>query len=257
MTQSFSNKNAADHLIVALDCHDLHDTEVMLRRLQGTVKIFKVGMELYNSVGPEIIELLTDYGAKVFLDLKFHDIPNTVAQAGCNAVRQGVWMYNLHISGGREMITETVQRSRQLAKEKDLSLPLIIGVTVLTSIDQTVWTELGWQGNIFDTVAKWAALGQNCGLNGVVCSPQEASAVRASCGRDFVIVTPGIRPVWSVSNEQKRITTPREAILMGSDYLVVGRPITKADDQLEAAQRVLDEMQQALMEKQRNKQIID
>ncbi|MHB8172448.1 MAG: orotidine-5'-phosphate decarboxylase [Thermincolia bacterium] len=236
-----------DRLILALDVDTMAQAEALVEKLHNLVGVFKIGMQLYNSEGPEVVRRIQAGGGKVFADLKFHDIPNTVAQAGKVMTGHGVFMYNVHTAGGKKMMAEAVAATEQKAAEAGISKPLVIGVTVLTSIDQaTLNQEVGIQGSVEDQVVRWAKLAQEAGLDGVVASPQEVRAIRQVCGNEFNLVIPGIRPVWAAANDQKRIMTPREAIAAGATYIVVGRPITHAPDPREAAEKIVAEIEEGL-----------
>ena len=214
-----------DRLIVALDVPSLKEAEVLLQKLKGTVSYYKVGLRLFTAEGPKVIKVVQDFGAQVFLDLKFHDIPNTVAQACESAMNLSVSMLNLHATGGREMLEAAVKAVNKKAK--------LVGVTVLTSD----------AGDREAKVVELARLCKESGLDGVVCSAQEAAAVRKSCGPDFLIVTPGIRPAsYGKSDDQKRVETPAGAIQAGSNYLVIGRPILQDPDPLAIARQILQEI---------------
>lgn len=233
-------------LIVALDVDTRAEAESLVEALTPYVGAFKVGMQLYNSEGPDMVRALMERGAKVFVDLKFHDIPNTVAQAGRVMTRLGVFMYNLHVAGGSEMMRQTVEASRREAEALGSNPPLLIGVTVLTSITESqLREEMGVERGLTEQVVQWAQLAQAVGLAGVVASPQEIRAIRQACGADFLIVTPGVRPAGAQLNDQKRVMTPGEAIQAGASYLVVGRPITGAADPAAAAQAIVAEMERA------------
>jgi orotidine-5'-phosphate decarboxylase len=233
-------------LIVALDVDTRTEAERLVEALEGQAGAFKVGMQLYNSEGPEIVRSLMQRGGKVFVDLKFHDIPNTVVQAGRVMTRLGVFMYNLHVAGGQEMMRQTVAATHEEAKAAGVNPPLVLGVTVLTSITpQQLREEIGVDRDLTEQVVKWAKLAQEAGLDGVVASPQEIQAIRQACGPEFLIVTPGVRPAGSQLNDQKRVMTPGEAIAAGASYLVVGRPITGAADPAAAAQAIVQEMDKA------------
>ena len=233
-------------LIVALDVDARAEAESLVEALAPYVGAFKVGMQLYNSEGPDMVRALMERGAKVFVDLKFHDIPNTVVQAGRVMTRLGVFMYNLHVAGGSEMMRQTMEASRREAEALGLNPPLLIGVTVLTSITEAqLREEMGVERGLTEQVVQWAQLAQAAGLAGVVASPQEIRAIRQACGADFLIVTPGVRPAGAQLNDQKRVMTPGEAVQAGASYLVVGRPITGAADPAAAAQAIVAEMEQA------------
>ena len=236
---------ARDRIVLALDVDSKEKAISLVKELAGYVGVFKVGMQLYNSVGPEIVKEINQLGGKVFVDLKFHDIPNTVAAAGRVMARLGCHMFNVHAAGGREMMQSLVDGLKQEAERLGQPEPITLAVTVLTSISQQQLVQEMFVRDmqIKDLVVRWALMAQECGINGVVCSPQEISAIRETCGPDFKIVTPGIRPAWSEANDQKRITTPRQALDMGADYMVIGRPIVKADSPIEAALKIIDELE--------------
>nr|WP_222932261.1 orotidine-5'-phosphate decarboxylase [Allochromatium humboldtianum] len=193
----------------------------------------KVGKELFTRLGPAFVERLQRLGFEIFLDLKFHDIPNTVAAACAAAADLGVWMVNVHVSGGRAMMEAARERLSRYERP-----PLLIGVTVLTSLDRADLDAIGCPGEPRERVLALATLAHESGLDGIVCSPLEASPVRAALGRDFRLVTPGVRPAGAASGDQKRVMTPAEALAAGADYLVIGRPITQAPDPLS----VIDEI---------------
>jgi orotidine-5'-phosphate decarboxylase len=235
---------ARDRIVLALDVDSQEKAVSLVRELTDYVGLFKVGMQLYNSTGPDIVKEINDLGGKVFVDLKFHDIPNTVAAAGRVMARLGCHMFNVHAAGGREMMREMVRELEEEAQRLGQPEPITLAVTVLTSINQE-----GLEKEMFvrdmqiqDLVVRWAVMAQECGIKGVVCSPREITAIRRACGKDFKIVTPGIRPAWSEANDQKRITTPRQALDMGADYMVIGRPIVKAGNPVEAALKIIDEL---------------
>lgn len=204
--------------------------------------MFKVGMELFYSTGGDIVKEIKGMGCGVFLDLKLHDIPNTVAGAARSLTRLGPDIINVHAAGGPEMMKAAVQAVHEEADREGYARPLVIAVTVLTSIDQETFSALGINGNIESYVTQWSSLTKDCGLDGVVASPEEVRMIRHHCGSDFVVVTPGVRPSWSAAGDQKRFTTPHEAIQRGATYIVVGRPITAAAKPLEAAQKILNEI---------------
>jgi len=185
-------------------------------------------------------------GGDVFLDLKYHDIPNTVAMAGLEAARMGVKMYNVHALGGREMMERSVAEIDREFPRGSQKRPLLLAVTILTSSTDQTLRELGIDGSVAQMVPRLAKLAQEAGMDGVVASPQEVKSIREVCGPEFTIVTPGVRPSFAALDDQKRVTTPAEAIAAGADYLVVGRPIAKADDPISAAEKILEEMSSAL-----------
>jgi orotidine-5'-phosphate decarboxylase len=225
-----------DHQEKALD---------LVSELKDHVGMFKVGMELYYSTGPEIVNRINELGGKVFVDLKLHDIPNTTGGAGRSLTRLNCAMFNVHAAGGFEMMQRTKADSVDEAVKRGFAPPILLAVTVLTSIAQQQLHEEMMVKDlaVADLVVKWALLAQKAGLDGVVSSPQEIELIRAACGPDFIIVTPGIRPAWSEAGDQKRITTPRQALDKGTDYMVIGRPITKADDRKAAALKIIEELE--------------
>lgn len=230
-----------NRLIVALDFPTWEEADKLVRELPY-VSFYKVGLELYLSSRGEAVQQLYKMGKKVFLDLKFHDIPNTVKQASQQAVQQGATMFNYHASGGSNMMKQGAVAANQYAKEHNLPLPLIIAVTVLTSMNEQDLAEIGLQEESGKIVARWAKIAKDAGLDGVVASPWEIDLIRQVCGADFKIVCPGVRPHWADANDQKRYMTPEEAIAKGADYLVIGRPITRADRPIEAARMICEEM---------------
>ena len=233
-------------LILALDVDSIEKAEALVSELKDHVGIYKVGKELFTATGPEIVKKINQIGGKVFLDMKYHDIPNTVAKAAEAATKLGVYMFNIHASGGYKMMYDAVEAVKKSSAELGIKKPLVLGVTVLTSIDQTTLNnELRINGTVEEQVVHLAKLAQKAGLDGVIASPQEIKAIRAACGSDFLIVTPGVRPLWAASQDQKRVTTPKEAIEQGADYLVIGRPITGAENRIDAAKKILEEIKNA------------
>ena len=231
-------------LIVALDVADLGEAENWVDRLLPHVRTFKVGSILFTKEGPRVIDMIHRKKGDVFLDLKFHDIPNTVAEACRVATRLGVWMLNLHSMGGTAVLRESVSAVNEESSKKRLRKPILIGVTLLTHLDKAALGELGWtlSGEVQEEVAHLAKLTKSVGLDGVVCSPQEIQPVRAACGEKFVIVTPGIRPVGSLLHDQKRVSSPREAVQAGADYIVVGRPILESKNPAGTVRSILEEI---------------
>lgn len=230
-------------LIVVLDYPDLNSALAMADTLDPRLCRVKVGKELYTRAGPEVLRALKSRGFEVFLDLKYHDIPNTVAQAVLAAAEAGVWMVNVHASGGARMMMAARDALNKISPE---SRPLLIGVTVLTSMSQEELNALGVSGSLQEQVIRLAGLAKDSGLDGVVCSALEAQRIKQVCGPEFVTVTPGIRPAGSSANDQTRIMTPEQAIRSGADYLVVGRPITAASDPMDATKRILAEIASAV-----------
>jgi len=230
-------------LIIALDVDTVEEAVSLAERLGPYAGGFKVGMQLYNSAGPEAVRSLREKNVPVFIDLKLHDIPNTVSGAARVLTRHGASILNVHAAGGKAMMQAAAEAARDEADKAGISRPLVIAVTVLTSIDQEVFNhEVGIAGSIQDRVTAWALLAKEAGLDGVVASPREIAAIRKACGPDFVIITPGVRPAGAAANDQKRTMTPGEAIRLGATYLVVGRPVTAAPDPVEAARGILEEI---------------
>ena len=229
--------NVIPKLFIAIDQNDISRAKKLIQKLPPEICGIKVGKELFTTAGPQLVESLVKLGFGVFLDLKFHDIPTTVGKACEAASRLGVWMLNVHASGGRDMMQaarEGVERSGQQ--------PLLIAVTVLTSMNQTSLQQIGVNDPLQDQVLRLAKLTQASGLDGVVCSAQEASLLRKVLGDTFCLVTPGIRPVTASLDDQSRVVTPTDAIQMGASYLVIGRPITKAPDPLAALAAIQQEL---------------
>jgi orotidine-5'-phosphate decarboxylase len=233
---------AEERIIVALDVPTEEEAFTLVSRLRGRVGMFKVGSELFTAAGPELVRKMIFSGEKVFLDLKFHDIPNTVAKAGIAAAALGVSLFNLHASGGREMLARTASDVREYCQKNGLIPPRILAVTLLTSLTKEEAKEVGFGSDVLGLVKRLSLLSREAGLDGVVCSPREIEVVRKACGKGFLIVTPGIRPRFAQVNDQKRITTPKEALSAGADYLVIGRPITKAPSPEKAVERILSEI---------------
>lgn len=234
-----------EKMIVALDVPSKAAALDIVRELKDNVGAYKVGMQLYNAVGPEIVSAITDLGGKVFLDLKFHDIPNTVAEAARVTTALGAFMLNVHACGGSEMMKKAAAAVREEAVKTGIPRPLLIGVTVLTSMGQRELTEeIGISRSIDQQVSSLAMLAKAAGLDGVVASALEIDTIRTACGKDFTIVTPGIRPKTAAMDDQKRVMTPGEAVKAGADFLVIGRPITKAENRLNAVKEIIEEIEE-------------
>jgi len=225
-------------IIVALDFDTLDAALTLAKQLNPAQCRLKVGKELFTYCGPRIVEALHELGFEVFLDLKFHDIPNTVAKAVKAAAELGVWMVNVHASGGLEMM----KAARAVLESYGENRPLLIAVTVLTSMSSEELSQIGYQNSAEQQVQRLAGLTQQAGLDGVVCSSQEASALKARFGKEFLLITPGIRPANAEAGDQKRIMTPAKALEAGSDYLVIGRPITQALSPLNALATIAEEI---------------
>lgn len=236
MTSSNLNQANDPKIIVALDYADAASALKLVNQLDPALCRLKVGKELFTAAGPQFVEKLAHSNFGVFLDLKFHDIPNTVAKACSAASNLGVWMLNVHASGGLEMM----QAAKQ-AVDNSSTKPLLIAVTVLTSMNQATLTQIGIHTDLPTHVLNLAKLTQQAGLDGVVCSALEAQMLRSNLGSDFCLVTPGIRPANSSKDDQTRIVTPANALALGASYLVIGRPITQADNPLAALETIHEE----------------
>ena len=235
--------NLKERIIVALDTSDLSFAKELVRDLKDEIKIFKIGNELFTAHGPKAVHAIRDLGAQVFLDLKYHDIPNTVAQAARQAVRFGVFMLNVHAAGGLQMMQEACVAAADEARKQNLPPPKLIAVTLLTSLSQEeVTKQIGIPKSVVETVLHYADLAQKAGLDGVVASPREIERIRSKFGPEFLIITPGIRPSWAERGDQERIMTPKEALALGASYIVIGRPISGAPDPQKAAQRIFEEL---------------
>ncbi len=231
-----------DRIIVALDVDSAEKACEITRELAGHVGAFKVGLQLFSLAGPDFVRELTADGHKIFLDLKFHDIPNTVAKASVEAARLGVWMFNVHAAGGSEMMKRAVEEVNNVCSVEQIARPLMIAVTVLTSSNAGTLREAGFNGEVDEQVVRLARLAESAGMDGVVASPLEVTAIRSAVTRtDFLTVTPGIRPQTATNDDQKRVTTLRQALAAGSDYAVIGRPITQAADRLAAFEQIVAE----------------
>lgn len=238
--------DARQRLIFALDVDDFDEARSWVERLAGKVGVFKIGKQLFTRCGPEVVRMAGACGAEVFLDLKYHDIPNTVAKAGLEALKLGVRMFNVHALGGREMMQTLVTQVDAVIPRGEPGRPLLLAVTILTSSNDKTLRELGIDRPVAEMVPRLAKLARDAGMDGVVASPQEVGLIRDACGEDFVIVTPGVRPAFAAQDDQKRIMTPGDALRAGADYLVIGRPISAAADPAGAVDRIIAEMQASL-----------
>ena len=233
-----------DKIIVALDVPTKEEALAIVEELGDAVGAYKIGMQLYNAVGPEILDEVAKRNGKVFLDLKFHDIPNTVASAVRTVANLGVFMFNVHASGGYTMMAEAVKALKEESEQLGVEKPLLIAVTVLTSMsEEEMQKEVGVSRSIGEQVVALAKMAKEAGMDGVVASPLEIEMIREACGPDFLIVTPGIRPRDAALGDQKRVKTPGEAVRDGADYLVIGRPITKASDRMTAVKDIVSEIE--------------
>ena len=233
-----------DRLILALDVDNAEDARQWIDELRGEVGLFKIGLELYARYGTAILQFLEKEQIPYFFDCKLLDIPNTVAGASKALVGRGIKMFNVHATGGSEMMKASLAAVEAESARKGIDRPLVIAVTILTSLTRDVLEEeIGIKATVEASVGRLALLTSRAGLDGVVCSASEVSTIRKLCGKNFLTVTPGIRPTWAGDDDQKRIVTPGQAIKNGSDYIVVGRPITRAKDKVDAARRIVAEME--------------
>ena len=231
--------SAGEKLILALDVSEHSYAIELVEKFKDYIEIFKVGLELFTSSGPKIVEDISKKGKKVFLDMKFHDIPNTVSKAAIAATRLGVYMFNVHSSGGLEMMKKCRDNVVEICLKENVKRPKILGVTVLTSLSREILRdELGIQHGLRTHVRHLSGLALRAGLDGVIASAREAETIRNHCGKGFIIVTPGIRPSWTPPDDQKRIMTPKEAIRGGADYLIMGRSILQHSDPLKAIELI-------------------
>ena len=233
-------------LIIALDVPTSDEALRLVDQLRGLAGMFKIGSRLFTAAGPALVKSIVAMGERIFLDLKFHDIPNTVAAAGVEAARLGVTMFNIHAGGGTEMMRRTAGAVAEVAAKENFAPPDVIAVTVLTSADSSTLEEVGTSVAPQDLVGRLATLADASGLDGVVASPQEVGIVRSLVKNpSFLVVTPGVRPQGTSPADQKRIMTPAQAVAAGASYLVVGRPILEARDPVSAARSILDEIEAA------------
>jgi len=231
-------------LIVALDVPDISIAKQHMAKLGSNVDYFKIGSQLFTLYGPSVVEEALSCGGKVFLDLKYHDIPNTVEKAARAAVRLGVSIFNVHAVGGLDMMKSAVLGAKEESQKLGVRCPVVLGVTVLTSMSEDMHMDcFGKTSSISDTVLFLCSQVKKAGLDGVVSSPLEISLVKEHMGEDFQVLTPGIRPEWSETGDQKRFTTPQEAVKAGADYLVIGRPILNSQDPCDAVERIRKAME--------------
>ncbi|MBT0664380.1 orotidine-5'-phosphate decarboxylase [Geobacter pelophilus] len=231
--------DARNKIIFALDVPGMAEVTKWAGLLSNKVGMFKIGKQLFTACGPEAVRAIRQAGGEVFLDLKYHDIPNTVAMATLEAARLGVQLCNLHALGGYEMMATSMETLRSKCGEQR---PKVLAVTILTSSNQETLAEIGIETPIREQVVRLAKLAQRAGVDGVVASPQETSLIREACGSDFLIVTPGVRPAFASVDDQKRIMTPADAVSAGADYLVIGRPISAHADPVQACDLIVDEI---------------
>jgi orotidine-5'-phosphate decarboxylase len=235
---------AADRLVIALDVDSDEEALGLVADLKDSVGMFKVGHQLFTAYGPDIVRRIIGMGGRVFLDLKYHDIPNTVAKASAEAAKLGVCIFNVHSLGGLDMMKAAAAAAKEAAGKHGLPEPIVLAVTVLTSMDERgLRKELKITRSLQREVAHLARMAQRAGMHGVVASPQEIKMLRRAVRGEFVILTPGVRPAWAAKDDQKRVMTPGEAVKTGADFIVVGRPVLKAQDRKAAVQKILEEMQ--------------
>ena len=240
--------NPIERIFVPLDTPDLERALALVRQLAGLIGGVKIGKEFFTALGPQGVVKVAELGMPLFLDLKFHDIPNTVAGAVRSGVHLRPLIVDVHTQGGRAMMAAAADAARDEAASLGIARPLVLGVTVLTSLDASDLNDIGVAAGTQDQVVRLARLAQASGLDGVVCSGEEIVPLRAALGADFKLLVPGIRPAWSATGDQKRILTPGEAVRRGADFLVIGRPISDAPDPRAAAQRIADEIAEAVAE---------
>jgi orotidine-5'-phosphate decarboxylase len=235
---------ARDRIVLALDVDSDRDALEIVLELRSSVGMFKVGHQLFTAYGPDIVRRIVDTGSRVFLDLKYHDIPNTVAKASAEAVKLGVSIFNVHALGGADMMKAAAASAKEAADRAGRKGPVVLAVTVLTSMDdQALRRELKIARSLPRQVSHLARMAQRAGMDGVVASPQEIKLLRRSVRGPFVILTPGVRPAWAAKDDQKRIMTPAESVAAGADYIVVGRPVLNAPDRKAAVEKLVQEMQ--------------
>ena len=237
--------NIKEKLVLALDVEDISEAKELVDEMSSYIGTFKVGLQLFCGYGLEIVNYIKEKNADFFLDVKLHDIPNTVERASYNIVKNGANFFNVHATGGIEMMKSARKGADEAAEKFGRKKPIILGVTVLTSISQEILTaELSNNKSVQDFVVQLAKNAQKAGLNGVVASAKELPVIKSELGDNFIVLTPGIRPVWSVKDDQKRIATPTSAIKDGADYIVLGRAITKAENRIKAIEMIYDEIKE-------------
>ncbi|SHJ42100.1 orotidine-5'-phosphate decarboxylase [Malonomonas rubra DSM 5091] len=239
-------QDAKQRLIFAMDVDDFAAAEKWVSELHENVGLFKIGKQLFTKCGPQVVQMVHERGGGVFLDLKYHDIPNTVAKAAVEACKLGVEMFNVHALGGLEMMQKTVEEVDAWCAETGNKRPVMLAVTILTSSTEETLRGVGIDRPVEEMVTRLAKLAKEAGFDGVVASPREAQMVREACGPDFQIVTPGVRPGFAALDDQKRVTTPADAVAAGATALVIGRPISAAANPLDAAGKILEEIEVAL-----------
>ena len=238
------NPKIKEKIVLALDVSTIDEAKELINELKDYVGVFKVGLQFYTGNGDELFRLMNALELKYFLDVKLMDIPNTVAKASENIITKGADFFNIHALGGKEMMQKCVESANAAASKLDRQNPTILAVTILTSIsDEKLHNELGIDENVSEYALKLAKLAKDAGVTGVVASVFEAKRIKETCGKDFKVLCPGIRPVWSAKNDQQRLATPTLALQEGADYLVIGRAVTAAADRLEAMQKIYEEIE--------------
>jgi len=241
-----------DRIVIALDVDNDGEALHIVAELKDAVGLFKVGHQLFTAYGPDIVRRIVSAGGRVFLDLKYHDIPNTVAKASAEAVKLGVSIFNVHALGGLDMMKAAAEAAKETADKNSLPLPTVLAVTILTSMDEkSLRRELKITRSLQREVSHLARLAQRAGMHGVVASPQEIKLLRSTIRQKFIILTPGVRPEWAGKDDQKRIMTPGDAVSAGADYIVIGRPVLKAGDRRLAVQKIVEEIQSRTLRSQR------
>lgn len=241
--------DAKNRIILALDVDTIEEVEKYVGLLKDYVGYFKVGLQLFTSCGFEAVDVIKKNGGKVYFDGKFQDIPNTIAQTSINLMKRGVDFFNISATGGSKMMLHTINACNSYAKKNGIEPPVILAVTLLSSFGQkTLTNELGVNMNISSYVLKLAGISKEAGLSGVVAPDTDAAQIKRELGKDFIVVCPAVRPTWAIVNDQIRIVSPSEAIKAGADYIVIGRPITKAIDPVVAAKLIIAEIEEALKE---------
>lgn len=241
------NPKIKEKIVLALDVDTVEQAKVLIKELKDYVGVFKVGLQFYTANGGEVFEFMKEIGAKFFFDVKLLDIPNTVKKASENIVRSGASFYNLHALGGAEMMKQSVEGAKAAAEKIGVDMPVILAVTILTSINDEVLNEqLKIPHTSLDYVATLAKLAKDSGMTGVVASVNEAKKIKEVCGKEFKVLCPGIRPSWSVKGDQKRPATPSYAIEQGADWLVIGRAVTSADDKVGAMKKIYEEIEKVI-----------
>ncbi|MEO8648394.1 MAG: orotidine-5'-phosphate decarboxylase [Acidobacteriota bacterium] len=237
---------AGERIIIALDVDNPGSARQIVNELKDQVGAFKIGLQLFSCTGGAFVRELADAGVKVFLDLKFHDIPNTVSKASVEAAKMGAWMFNVHAAGGTEMMERAVSEMQEFCTRSNIDVPKMIAVTVLTSTDANSLREVGIINDVDRQVLLLAKLASECGLDGVVASSHEAAAIKQEIGQDLLVVTPGIRPKFGTNDDQKRVNTPTGALLNGSDLIVIGRPVTEAAERSITVKEICREIEAIL-----------